>query len=211
YGRFMTAMVYLPRVRHNTSVRLRIHAVVVRHRKAEAVDYHLQWDESVVAGLCYRIELPGDWRGYESGGHQVVEDDLLVAGRAWKEGVDIQAVTVLGENSGVGAAQVWDDAFPPNYRVRFEIDDAMEDISRFTALTGKHPAIYLVPTAIGARMKIYSTKPITLTTLMPILGELGLEVTDEYPFRITPRNQQSYYLYDVGLIASDQVNIASVG
>src|SRR5699024_8345666 len=40
---------------------------------------------------------------------------------------------------------------------------------------------------------------------------LGLEVTDEYPFRITPRNQQSYYLYDVGLIASDQVNIASVG
>ncbi|HIW47542.1 MAG TPA: NAD-glutamate dehydrogenase [Candidatus Yaniella excrementigallinarum] len=211
YGRFMTAMVYLPRDRYNTSVRLRIQDVLVKHLKAESLDYHVQLDESVVARLFYRIQLPSDWRGYDSLDHQVIEDDLVMAVRSWKEGVDIQAVTVFGENSGVEAAQVWDDAFPPNYRVRFEIDDAMEDISRFTALTGKHPAIYLVPTAIGARMKIYSTKPITLTTLMPILGELGLEVTDEYPFRITPRNQQSYYLYDVGLIASDQVNIASVG
>src|SRR5699024_8146416 len=172
--------------------------VLVKHLKAESLDYHVQLDESVVARLFYRIQLPSDWRGYDSLDHQGIEDDLVMAVRsgeeggdmqagqvfggnsggeaAWEEGVKCPAVTVVGETSGVEAAQVWDDAFPPNYRVRFEIDDAMEDISRFTALTGKHPAIYLVPTAIGARMKIYSTKPITLTTLMPILGELGLEV-----------------------------------
>ena len=38
-----------------------------------------------------------------------------------------------------------------------------------------------------------------------------MEVTDEYPFRITPRNRDTYYLYDVGLLAGDDVNISSVG
>src|SRR5699024_7149278 len=81
---------------------------------------------------------------------------------------------------------------------------------RFTALTGKHTAIYLVPTAIGARIKNYSTKPIILATMMAILGELGLAVTDEYPFSINRLNQSSYYLYAMRLIASGQVNIASL-
>ncbi len=210
YGRFMTAMVYLPRDRYNTSVRLRIQEVLVRHLNAESLDFNVYLDESVLARLFYRIQLPKDWNGYDRVDHDVIEEDLVMAVRSWKEGVDSQAVAVFGENSGVEAAQVWDDAFPPNYRVRFEIDDAMEDISRLTALEDGRPAIYLVPHETGARMKIYSTQPITLTTLMPILGELGVEVTDEYPFRITPRNRDHYYLYDVGLLAGDDVNLSSV-
>lgn len=209
YGRFMTAMVYLPRDRYNTSVRLRIQDALVRHLNAESLDFSVHLDESVLARLFYRIQLPADWSAYDTVDDSVIEDDLVMAVRSWKEGVDIQAVAVFGENSGVEAAQVWDDAFPPNYRVRFGIDDAMEDVSRFTALEGDRPGIYLIPVETGARMKIYASQPITLTTLMPILGELGVDVTDEYPFRVTPRNRDSYYLYDVGLLAGD-VNITSV-
>ena len=211
YGRFMTAMVLLPRDRYNTSVRLRIQDVLVRHLNATSLDFNVFLDESVLARLFYRIQLPSGWEGYDSVDPHQIEEDLGMAVRSWKEGVDIQAVAVFGEDSGVEAAQVWDEAFPPNYRVRFEIDDAMEDISRFTALEDGRPTIYLAPADTGARMKIYSTQPITLTTLMPILGELGVEVTDEYPFRITPRNGHIYHLYDVGLLADDEVNLSSVG
>ena len=210
YGRFMTAMVYLPRDRYNTSVRLRIQEVLVDHLNATSLDFNVYLDESVLARLFYRIQLPKDWDGYDQVDHDLIEEDLVMAVRSWKEGVDIQAVAVFGENSGVEAAQVWDEAFPPNYRVRFEIDDAMEDISRFTALEQDRPAIYLVQGETGARMKIYSVQPITLTTLMPILGELGVQVTDEYPFRISPRNRDDYYLYDVGLVADEDVNLSSV-
>lgn len=210
YGRFMTTMVFLPRDRYNTSVRLRIQEVLMRHLNAESLDFHVYLDESVLARLFYRFQLPPDWDGYSSIDHDLIEEDLVKAVRSWKEGVDIQAVAVFGENSGVEAAQLWDEAFPPNYRVRFEIDDAMEDISRFTALEDDRPAIYLQTHDDGARMKIYSTQPITLTRLMPILGELGVEVTDEYPFHITPRHRDSYHLYDVGLQTDDEVNLSSV-
>jgi glutamate dehydrogenase len=210
YGRFMTAMVLLPRDRYNTSVRLRIQEVLVDHLDAESLDFNVSLDESVLARVFYRIQLPQDWEGYDTVDPDQIEKDLVMAVRSWKEGVDIQAVAVFGEDSGVEAAQVWDEAFPPNYRVRFEIDDAMEDISRLTALDGSRPTIYLDPTENGARMKVYSTRPITLTTLMPILGELGVRVTDEYPFRITPRNGHTYYLYDVGLLANEEVNLSSV-
>lgn len=210
YGRFMTAMVLLPRDRYNTSVRLRIQDVLVEHLNAESLDFNVFLDESVLARLFYRIQLPKDWEGYESVDPHRIEKDLVMAVRSWKEGVDIQAVAVFGEDSGIAAAQVWDEAFPPNYRVRFEIDDAMEDISRLTALSEDRPSIYLEPLEKGARMKIYSMQPITLTTLMPILGELGVQVTDEYPFQITPRNGHTYYLYDVGLETTEEVNLSSV-
>ncbi|GAA4474249.1 NAD-glutamate dehydrogenase [Enteractinococcus fodinae] len=210
YGRFMTAMVLLPRDRYNTSVRLRIQDVLVEHLNAESLDFNVFLDESVLARLFYRIQLPHGWEGYDSVDSHQIEKDLVMAVRSWKEGVDIQAVAVFGEDSGVEAAQVWDEAFPPNYRVRFEIDDAMEDISRLTALSEDRPSIYLEPLEKGARMKVYSTQPITLTTLMPILGELGVQVTDEYPFRITPRNGHIYYLYDVGLVTEEDVNLSSV-
>src|SRR5699024_7472967 len=49
YGRFMTAMVFLPRDRYNTSVRLRIQDVLVRHLNAESLDYSVHLDESVLA------------------------------------------------------------------------------------------------------------------------------------------------------------------
>lgn len=211
YGRFMTAMVLLPRDRYNTSVRLRIQEVLVEHLDAESLDFNVFLDESVLARVFYRIQLPKDWEGYDSVDAEQIEKDLDMAVRSWKEGVDIQAVAVFGEDSGVEAAQVWDEAFPPNYRVRFEIDDAMEDISRFTALEEGRPSIYLEPDDDGARMKIYSTEQITLTTLMPILSELGIEVTDEYPFRVTPKNGHVYHLYDVGLHADEEVNLSSVG
>src|SRR5699024_11017533 len=120
-----------------------------------------------------------------------------MAVRSWKEGVDIQSVAVFGEDSGGGAAKVWGVALTSIWCVGLEIDGAREDISRLTALDESRPTIYLDPTEDGARMKVYSTRPITLTTLMPILGELGVRVTDEYPFRISPRNGHTYYLYDV--------------
>jgi glutamate dehydrogenase len=211
YGRFMTALVLLPRDRYNTTVRLRIQDVLVRHLNAESLDFDMQLDESVLARLFYRIQLPEGWEGYDTVDPEHIEEDLVMAVRSWKEGVDIQAVAVFGEDSGVEAAQVWDEAFPPNYRVRFEIDDAMEDISRFTALADDRPTIFLEPNDETARLKIYSAQPITLTTLMPILGELGLQVTDEYPFHVTPRDGREYYLYDVGLVADGDVNLASVG
>ena len=211
YGRFMTALVLLPRDRYNTSVRLRIQDVLVDQLNAESLDVNVQLDESVLARLFYRIQLPKGWDGYDAVDPDQIEANLVMAVRSWKEGVDIQAVAVFGEDSGVEAAQVWDEAFPPNYRVRFEIDDAMEDISRFTALSDDRPTIFLEPNDQTARLKIYSERPITLTTLMPILGELGVEVIDEYPFHITPRTGQKYYLYDVGLVADGDVNLASVG
>src|SRR5699024_7741460 len=89
YGRFMTAMVFLPRDRYNTSVRLRIQDVLVRRLNAESLDYSVHLDESVLARVFYRIQLPQDWQGYDTADQNVIDDELVMAVRSWNEGVDI--------------------------------------------------------------------------------------------------------------------------
>src|SRR5690625_6377983 len=81
----MTCMVYLPRDRYNTPVRLRIQDVLVRHLNAESLDYNVFLDESVLARLFYRIQLPKDWRGYDQVDHSAIEDDLVMAVRRSEE------------------------------------------------------------------------------------------------------------------------------
>src|SRR3546814_1341998 len=51
YGRFYSALVYLPRDRYNTDLRMRVEALLKRELHADHVDTNLQVGESPVAQL----------------------------------------------------------------------------------------------------------------------------------------------------------------
>ena len=58
YGRFMSAVVYLPRDRYTTNVRLRIEQELRETFHAETIDYEARMTESALARLFFRIRLP---------------------------------------------------------------------------------------------------------------------------------------------------------
>ncbi|MET1034879.1 MAG: NAD-glutamate dehydrogenase [Arthrobacter sp.] len=208
YGRFMSALVFLPRDRYTTAVRLRIEGELKKAFNAESMDFEVRMSESSLVRLFYRIRLP---RGGEV--PQVdrldLEQKLVRAIRSWSEGID-QAVR--GQFSGEEAtrlSQNWAEAFPPSYRVDFEVEDALEDIARFSlyddpAHEGPVVNVY-VPGDTGeehgvdARIKLYLTEPLSLSRILPVLANLGLEVVDEKPFAISRGDGKEFFLYDLGL------------
>lgn len=207
YGRFMSAIVYLPRDRYTTGVRLRIENELTKAFNAESMDFETRMSESSLVRLFYRIRLQ------RHGLTPVVdraalETRLVAAVRSWSEGISMAANELYGSEQGTALAAGWSEAFPAAYRVEFEVEDALADIERFGRYEEpghQGPVVkFHVPeededSEVNARMKLYVTAPLSLSKILPVLQNLGLEVIEERPFAVTPSRGEPRYLYDLGL------------
>jgi glutamate dehydrogenase len=62
-----------------------------------------------------------------------LEHRLAMAVRSWPEGISDELCETHSVDEAEHLASVWAEAFPDNYRVDYEITDALEDIGRFEA------------------------------------------------------------------------------
>ncbi|BCW72077.1 NAD-glutamate dehydrogenase [Arthrobacter sp. NicSoilB8] len=219
YGRFMSAVVYLPRDRYTTNVRLRIEQELRETFNAVSIDYEARMTESALARLFFRIRLPKD-ADVSNVNSDELEKRLVRAARSWGEGISevlrARAGAGLGEGDAKELAAVWAEAFPPSYRVDYEIEDALQDIDRFEKYGAaserageavkEQPGVHVyLPDGAGAtleedaRVKLYMLEPKSLSQILPYFHNLGLEVLDERPFEIETADQRDFFLYDLGL------------
>jgi glutamate dehydrogenase len=236
YGRFMNAVVYLPKDRYNTAVRRRIEQELGKEFHSDSIDYDSHMSDSALARLYFRIRLPKATSGADlrAVDRDALEQRLVTATRSWSEGI----AQVLHENRPLEAAEhlaaVWGEAFPASYRVDFTIEDALEDITRFEDYaasraagaaeaaaesgTGERPAVYVyLPQGDGealeedARVKLYLFEPRSLSQILPYFHNLGLEVLDERPFEIETGDSREFFLYDLGLKYPAGIDPVSTG
>ncbi|TFC17380.1 NAD-glutamate dehydrogenase [Cryobacterium algoritolerans] len=227
FGRFMSALVYFPRDRYTTAVRLRIEKELTDTFNAESLDFEARMTESTLARLFYRIRLP---KGAMVGATDTVPVDaaalerrLAMAVRSWPEGISEQLREQYPLEEAERLSNLWAEAFPPSYRVDYEVGDALVDIGRFeacaasvttaattdagasvtgTARPGLH--VYLSKNAADrpdehARVELYLMEPKSLSQLLPFFQNLGIEVLDEVPFEIETADGRQFFLYDLGL------------
>ena len=227
YGRFMSAVVYLPRDRYTTNVRLRIEQELRETFQAVSIDYEARMTESALARLFFRIRLPknADFSGVNT---VELEKRLVRAARSWSEGI----AEVLREKGDVAGAKelaaIWSEAFPASYRVDYEVEDALEDIARFEkygaaaerseGAVQERPGVHVyLPEGAGAtleedaRVKLYMLEPKSLSQILPYFHNLGLEVLDERPFEIETADSRDFFLYDLGLKYPAKVDPLSTG
>ena len=219
YGRFMSAVVYLPRDRYTTNVRLRIEQELRETFNAVSIDYEARMTESALARLFFRIRLPKD-ADVSNVNSDELEKRLVRAARSWGEGISevlrARGGAGLGEGDAKELAAVWAEAFPAGYRVDYEIEDALQDIDRFEKYGAaaerageavkEQPGVHVyLPDGAGAtleedaRVKLYMLEPKSLSQILPYFHNLGLEVLDERPFEIETADQRDFFLYDLGL------------
>lgn len=208
YGRFMSALVFLPRDRYNTNVRLRIEDELRRTFRADSIDYEARMSESALARLFFRIRLS---RGAEITGVDAgaLEQRLVAATRSWGESIEQALLRRYDRDRAEKLSAQWAQAFPAAYTVDFEVDDALADLERFESY-GAQPAaepilkVYVPSGPVGtmsghARLKLYLTETRSLSQILPLLQNLGLEVLDERPFVLRPADGRNFFLYDFGL------------
>ncbi|HEU5156170.1 MAG TPA: NAD-glutamate dehydrogenase [Streptosporangiaceae bacterium] len=204
YGRYMSCLVYLPRDRYTTQIRLRIQEILRSAFNGVAVDYSAQVSESLLARL--HVVVRGE-RGkpLPEVNAEELEAKLAAATRAWADDLADAIVAQCGEERSSALSRRYAGAFPEGYKADFPARTAVADLVRLDRLTEEGEiSINLYEPYDAApgerRLKLYRLgPPISLSHVLPLLQNMGVEVVDERPYEITPADGARRWIYDLGL------------
>ncbi len=216
YGRFLSCLVYLPRDRYTTPVRLRMEAILASAVGGEAsIDYSARVTESVLARLHFVVRpMPDPGLAPDQHAAEVVADldvaalerRLADAALSWGDGLVRAAHDVLPEQEASRLLATYASAFPEAYKEDFGPRTAVNDLG---LLEQADPDIGIglalwSPSSAGVgefRAKVFRAgSPLSLSHLLPVCTALGVEVVDERPYELTTADG-SAWIYDIGLRA----------
>jgi glutamate dehydrogenase len=218
YGRFMSCMVYLPRDRYTTAVRLRIQEILREALHGVSVEYNATVGESALARLHVVVRAePGT--SLPDVDAAPLEAAIAAAARSWDEDLAAEATRTLGEEPARALLDAC-SAIPENYKTDVPARAALNDFIRVDELlrsdqdtafelweaesySGGRPVTEQGKDGVW-RLTIYRTgSPITLTDVLPRLQNMGVEVVDEHPYEFTgPSLAKPFWIYDFGLARS---------
>jgi glutamate dehydrogenase len=200
YERFVSALVYFPRDRYTTALRLRLEMILREAFGGIHVDYTARVTESVLARLHYVIHMPS---GAEILRPDFVdlEDRLTIATRSWMD--EYQTLTLAAGSSDL--IPIYADAFPESFKEDFDPSIGVSDSQTIEKLEPGELALDLyapiVTDSRELRFKVMQVGPaMPLTKILPILERLGVDVLDEHPYEICRKDRASAWILDFGLV-----------
>ncbi|MEU4358447.1 NAD-glutamate dehydrogenase [Streptomyces virginiae] len=208
YGRYYSALVYLPRDRFTTGVRLRLMDILREELGGISVDFTAWNTESILSRIHFVIRVP---QGTElpvltDGDVERIEGRLVEAARSWADGFDQALNAELGEERAAELLRRYGTAFSEGYKADHSPRAAVADLVHLEKLRGsdKDFALSLYePVGAGPgerRFKIYRAgEQVSLSAVLPVLQRLGVEVTDERPYELRCADRTNAWIYDFGL------------
>ncbi|HET7517488.1 MAG TPA: NAD-glutamate dehydrogenase, partial [Actinomycetes bacterium] len=203
YGRFVSALVYVPRDRYTTTVRRRIEAVLHDAFPGANFDFQVWLSESVLARLHFIIRLrPGAMPSYEA---KELEAKLATVTRSWNDELHALLLELHGEEEGNALFSAYGEAFPPAYVDDFPPRNAVYDIQRMEDLAergGLNMNLYrpLEAPPGTLRFKLFwADRPLPLSDAVPMLEDMGVEVVEERPYELHPPGQGPVWIHDFGV------------
>src|SRR6266566_306648 len=188
YGRYMSCLVYLPRDRYTTKVRLRATEVLRRALGGKTVDYSVMIGDGTLARLY--IVVRGE-RGVPlpEVKAEPLERALVAAARTWDEDLADQAEAQLGSEEAQRLTAIAGRMIPEGYKADVPAAAAVGDLMRVVQLaqSGDGFSVQLYePAGAGPgeeRLKVYRVgSPIVLSDVLPQFQHMGVEVVDERPY-----------------------------
>jgi glutamate dehydrogenase len=208
YGRYYSAIVYLPRDRYTTGVRLRLIDILKEELAGTSVDFTAWNTESILSRLHFVVrvapgtELP-DLTDAEA---DRIEARLVEAARSWADGFQEALNAECGEERAAELLRHYGHSFPEGYKADHTPRAAVADLVHLEALKKdeKDFALSLYePVGAGPgerRFKIYRTgEQVSLSAVLPALQRLGVEVVDERPYELRCADRTHAWIYDFGL------------
>ncbi|WP_305804895.1 NAD-glutamate dehydrogenase domain-containing protein [Stenotrophomonas sp. YIM B06876] len=196
FGRFISALVYLPRERFNTDLRLRIEAMLKDALQGEYIDSSVVLGDSPLAQV-HMIVRPkvGGSLDFDT---SELESRLAHLLRNWQDDLREALVARHGESAGLEIAARFGRALPAGYIEESNAAIAANDVSQLAALTGPDDlrlSLQSLPRegGDGLRLKLYrQLKDISLSDALPLMENMGLRVLAERPYRLMVDNAATY-------------------
>lgn len=203
YGRFVSCIVYLPRDRYTTPVRLRIEQLLREAFCGESVDYTALVTESVLARLHYVVHVaPG--ATVPNVDHAALEERLARATQSWEDLFTEATVVALGEAQAPAFLAEYATAFPEGYKEEFRAWVAVNDAITMNSLRPSELSLdwysHDGDDADRMRFKVIRVgSAMSLSRILPTLQVMGVEVLDEHPHLINRSTSAPAWVLDFGL------------
>ncbi|MDQ2708071.1 MAG: NAD-glutamate dehydrogenase [Actinomycetota bacterium] len=208
YRRFFSCLVYLPRDRYTTTSRLAMQRVLRRELRGHGLEYSARVTESSLALLHVTVHTDPDDLIEPDGSvrPELLQEQLDSAVRTW----DDEVLELAGRHPELAATlQHYLALVPAAYKEDFGAETAVADLVRLDAL-GEDPGMtFYAPAGAAAGERRFTLflagEEVTLTALLPVLQQMGVEVVEERPYQITRPDGRRCWIYDFGLRVDDAV------
>ncbi|MFG3096991.1 NAD-glutamate dehydrogenase [Streptomyces sp. NPDC048202] len=209
YGRYYSALVYLPRDRYTTGVRLRIIDILKEELGGTSVDFTAWNTESILSRLHFVVRVqPGtELPQLSDADKERIEARLVEATRSWSDGFAEALNAECGEERAAELLRRYSNAFTEGYKADHSPRAAVADLVHLERLSndkGNDFSLSLYE-PVGAapgerRFKIYRKgDAVSLSAVLPVLNRLGVEVVDERPYELRRTDRSAAWIYDFGL------------
>lgn len=197
-GRFVSCLVYLPRDRYTTAVRLAMQDILVREFGGTGLEYTARVSEAPWALVHFVVRLPADAgsSGVDTSeaNRSRLQDLLTETTRTW---ADRLLADATGTAVASGTLEHYAAAFPEVYKQGVAPSEALEDIAVIEALTDD--SVKLVLSRLNdetSQLTWYlGGHGASLSRLLPMLQSMGVVVIEEHPFTVTRTDGLAVWIY----------------
>jgi glutamate dehydrogenase len=211
---FVSCLVYLPRDRYTTAVRLQIEDILVREFGGTSLEFTARVTESPWALLHFMVRLRADTATQidTSDANRVRLQALLTeAARTWSD-------RLLGEAAAAGVepieAEHYASAFAEPYKEAVTPADAINDIAIFEELTDDSVKLVMSDHDYDETVRLtwyLGGRTASLSQLLPMLQSMGVVVLEERPFTVKRPDGLPVWIYQFKIAPQPTVPLAQPG
>ena len=194
FERFISCLVYVPRDRFDTALRLKFQELLAAAYEGEVSDFYTHLTNSRLARLHVVVATtPGQIPEVDAA---MLEQRLADAGRQWSDRLQEALIEARGEEQGLAAMHRFGNAFPSSYEDRFHAHTAVADIAGVEESLATGLALHhyrpIEAEEQELRLKIYfCNERVPLSVVLPRLENMGLQVLDEIPYKVRPAEDEN--------------------
>ncbi len=202
YQRFVSCLVYIPRDKFNTELRIEVQQVLKDAYGGTSSGFTTEFNESEHARVHVHVRtVPGQVNDVDNA---ALEAELSALMESWTDHYQQMLLDNVGEQQANSLTRRFLNYIPAAYEERFDARTAVEDTKRLASLTNEQPMIWHLYQSTGdagnqLHLKLYGREqPIILSKVLPILENFGVSVisaqTYEFDLPDQPIWMQEYEL-----------------
>ena len=215
YQRFVSCLVYIPRDKFNTSMRMRMQQALVEAFNGISSGFTTEFDESDHARVHVHVRTePGQINSVDL---EQLEEELNGLMESWSDQYQQVMLETLGEQKANSLLKRYLHNIPAAYKERFDVRTAVTDTKRLASLSQINPMIWKLYQSTGdesnqLHLKLYGLdKPTILSNILPILENFGVSVVSAqtYEFEV-PEQPMWLQEYELTLHNANSIDLAVV-
>ena len=204
FDRFVSVIVFVPRDRYNTEIRIRIGDYLTTAFDGRISAYYPSFRTGPLARVHFIIGRSGGVTPKPT--QEELEEAVGRIVRTWSDELSRAFAGLRGSSGIAGLAERYVEAFSLAYREDFSPETALVDIEKIEGLTAERSlAVEFYrsdassPTRVDLKL-VHLGDPIALSQRVPILEHLGFRVIDERTYDVAPTgNSTTVFIHDMSL------------